>query len=382
MTPLSKLEGSPSLEVVNLVLDKISKGEKVLSLAIGDPSSDTPREIIEAANKSMLSGQVHYVPSSGTREVREAIRNKVRRSNGIRAEIDETLFLTTKLSVYVSLVAIAEPNFEVLVPDPGYFYREPVMLAGGIAKRYRLNEDFSLDIDDIKRNVNEKTRAVVINSPSNPAGKVLTKSDLLELYGLCEERGLYIISDDAYEDLTYDGIRHTAIGSLEVIPERVISLFSLSKSYSMTGWRAGYLVGPKKIVHLMNRFLENTLTCLPPFIQAASAYALNNGEDFIREFRAEYAEKRKVLLSRIAAIPDLECNTIEGAFYAFPKLKDTSRSSASFTKELLEKENVAVLPGSAFGPAGEGRIRISFSGKIEELQAGLEKINGFLARNE
>jgi aspartate aminotransferase len=240
MTPLSKLEGSPSLEVVNLVLDNLSRGEKVLSLAIGDPSSDTPREIVDAAYQSMRSGQVHYVPTAGTREVREAIRGKVERKNGIRADMKETLFQTTKLSVYVSLVAVSAPNFEVLVPNPGYFYSEPVALAGGKAIPYPLKEDFSLDLEE--RNTNNNTRAIVVNSPSNPTGKVLSRTQLEELYSFCKEKELFIISDDAYEDLTYDGIHHTAVGSLEDHPERVISLFSLSKSYSMTGWRAGYVI--------------------------------------------------------------------------------------------------------------------------------------------
>jgi aspartate aminotransferase len=377
MSSLSRIEGSPSLEVVNLVLDKLSRGEKVLSLAIGDPSSDTPREIVDAAYSSMLAGDVHYVPGYGTREVREAIRRKVLRSNAIRASMDDTIFLTTKLSVYVSLLSIAEPGYEVLVPNPGYFYSEPVILTGGQPVPYLLARDFSLDVEEIKRKTTVKTKGIIVNSPSNPTGKVHGKNELEELYHFCQEKKIYIISDEAYEDLTYGGIHHFAIGSLETTPEIVISLFSLSKSYSMTGWRAGYAIAPKTIAHLMNKFLENALTCFPPFIQHASAYALNEGEEFIEEFRKEYAEKRKIVLEIVNQIPSLECNAIEGAFYAFPRLRGSKVSSTEFAKKLLNSEGVAVLPGNAFGSGGEGRIRISFSGKRENLTLGLEKLQHF-----
>ena len=232
---LSSIEGSPSLEVVNLVLQKRAKGENVISLAIGDPESNTPREIEDAAFSSMTSGQVHYVPAFGTPGVRRAIRDKVWRRNGINAEIDETIFITTKLAVYTALFAVSEMGYEALIPDPGYFYSEPVILSGGNPVRYKLNQDFSLDLEEIKRKTTPKTKAILVNSPSNPTGRVLTNNELKELYYFCSERGIYVLSDDAYEDLTYDGISHFAIGSLETKPDKVISIFSLSKSYAMTG---------------------------------------------------------------------------------------------------------------------------------------------------
>ena len=375
---LSKIEGSPSLEVVNLVLEKLSKGEKVISLAIGDPASNTPSEIVEQAYASMNSGQVHYVPSYGTREVREAICRKVKRKNGINADLSETIFLTTKLAVYVSLFAITEPGYEALVPDPGYFYAEPVTLSGGSPVSYRLRDDFSLDIEEIKRKTTKNTRAIIVNSPSNPTGRILSKGELTELYEFCYENGIYIVSDDAYEDLVYDSASHFAVGSLESKPEKVISIFSLSKSYSMTGWRAGYAVASERVVYLINKFLENTITCFPPFIQQASAYALDNGDKIIAIVREEYSSKREVLLEKLDKIPMVECNQIQGAFYAFPKLKNLSFSATEFCKQLLQNQNVALLPGTAFGPSGQARVRISFSGSLEELETGLDRFGEFL----
>jgi len=377
---LSGVEGSPSLEVVNLVLQKRSRGEKVISLAIGDPVSNTPKEIQEAAISAMASGQVHYVPSYGTPGVRRAICSKVRRRNGINAEEKETIFITTKLAVYASLFAISEIGYEALLPDPGYFYSEPVILSGGKPVRYRLNDDFSLNLDEIKSKVTPNTKVILVNSPSNPTGRLLGRRELSELYNFCVEKGVYIISDDAYEDLVYDGLSHLAIGSLESKPEKVISLFSLSKSYAMTGWRAGYIVASEKVISLVNRFLENTVTCFPPFIQKASEYALDNGDRIIDSQRREYIEKRKITLERLGNFPQIELNQIQGAFYAFPKMSRPKISSTEFSKRLLQEENVAVLPGVAFGDRGESRFRISFSGSQEELEVGLDRVGSFLSR--
>ncbi len=375
---LNRVGGSSSLEMVNLVLEKKAKGEQVISLAIGDPSFDTPREIVEAARKSMVEGEVHYVHSYGTLEVREAIKRKVGRRNGIRAQIENTLFMTTKMAVYVALASLSATPFEVLIPDPGYFYSDPVIMARGNPVRYRLAKDFSLDLARIKKLITKKTKAIVVNSPSNPTGKVLDKSELRELYNLCQDRDIHILSDEAYEDLTF-GKAHFAAGALESSPELVVSLFSLSKSYSMTGWRAGYIVASEKVIEEMNKFVENALTCFPPFIQQASAYALNHGDRFIAEFKKEYATRKRLMEEKISEIKQLELPSIEGSFYAFP-LSHWKSGSRELCMRILRAENVALLPGSAFGPFGEGHVRISFSVSPETIEAGMEKVKRFFAR--
>jgi aspartate/methionine/tyrosine aminotransferase len=376
---LSKLQGSPSLELVYLVLDKKARGEKVVSLAVGDPSFQTPKEIIEVAHQSMLAGDVHYISSYGSKEIREAIRNKVQRKNFIRAETDNCIFLTTKFSVYASLLSLSETPFDALIPNPGYFYSDPVILAGGNPIYYDLAEDFRLDIDEIKRKVTPKTKAIMINTPSNPTGRVLERKDLQGLYDYCHERGIFIISDEAYEDLIYEKT-HFSVGSLEPSPETVISLFSLSKSYAMTGWRAGYVVAGTKILSLLNKLVEHTLSCFPPFIERACAYALNNCDSNILEFRKAYKERRDFISEKLNEITSFASNPIEGAFYAFPKYTK-NLNSIDFSKKLLEKENVAVLPGISFGPSGERHIRLSFSGPMEEIDDGMKRIKNFLTNN-
>ncbi len=372
---LGRIESSPSLEVVNLVLNKKARGEQVISLAIGEPSFDTPNEIIEEAHRSMLAGEVHYTSSYGTLEVREAIRKKVIRKNEIRSELDNTIFLPTKFAVYAALVAISEEPYDALLPDPGYFYSEPVILSGGTPVRYRLSSDFSLDLDEIKRCVTSKTRVILLNSPSNPTGKVLSRGQLEEVYQFCADRGIHIISDEAYEDLVYER-EHFSIGSLEGRPNLVISLFSLSKSYSMTGWRAGYVVGAERIINLVNKFLENTVTSFPTFIQKASAYALNNCDNQILRFKVEYRKRRKLMTDKMKEIHQLEPNAIEGAFYAFPRFTP-KMSSIELCKKMLESKGVAVLPGRSFGPSGEKRIRLSFSGSMNEIDLAMDRVKSF-----
>ena len=372
---LEDVENSPSLEMVNLVLAKVAKGEKVVSLAIGEPSFNTPPEIVEVACQAMKAGDIHYTSSYGTMEVRDAIKRKVARKNGIRAEIPNTIFCTTKYSVYAALAAVSNKAYDALLPDPGYFYWEPVVLSGGRPVFYKLKKDFSLNIDEIRKKTTRRTKVILVNSPSNPTGKVLKRKELEELYEFCHDRKIFIISDEAYEDLVYEG-QHFCVGSLESKPEIVISLFSLSKSYSMTGWRAGYIVASERIVYLINKFLENTITCYPPFIEKASAFALDNGDRYITEFRAELENRRQLLARKIGEVQALEPYKTEGAFYSFPRYNKKIKSR-ELVKVLLDKYGIAVLAGASFGRAGENHLRFSFSMAPETIENGMNKVKAF-----
>jgi len=372
---LEKIQSSPTLEMVNTVLEKQARGEKVVSLAIGEPGFPTPRAIIDCAYRSMNEGETHYISSYGLPEVRRAIQRKALRKNGINATVDNTIFITTKLSVYASVLSISGERFSVMVPDPGYFYSEPIILLGGDPVRYKLSDDFSLDMDEVKKNATTDTKAIIINTPSNPTGKVLDSGQLKELFEFCRERRIYIISDEAYEDVVFQK-QHFSVGSFESKPDIVISLFSLSKSYAMTGWRAGYIVANENVVYRVYKFLEHTLSCFPPFIQRASAFALDNGDEFINGFREEYTSRRRLLLERMSEIEMLEPNQIEGSFYSFPRYRSQTRS-IDLAKRILAAQNVAVLPGTSFGPAGEGHVRISFAGSMEGIEEGMLKLKRF-----
>jgi len=374
---ISDLAGSPSLEMVNLVLQKVARGEKVISLAIGEPVYNTPSEIIEVAYESMKSGDTHYTSSYGTQEVREAIVEKVKRKNKINASSENSIFITSKQSIYSTFMAIAGKRKKVLLPNPGYFYSEPAMLAGFSPVRYDLRDDLSLDAEKIAEKIDSDTAAIVINTPGNPTGRVIDRGDLETIYEACRKKGVHIISDEAYEDLVYEK-EHFSVGSLEDSPDVVITIFSLSKSYSMTGWRAGYTIAREDIVTNIARVIEHTYTCSPPFIQKASAYALKNGQKFIEQFKNEFMKKREYVKSRLEVMNGLSLRPIEGAFYAFPSYSKKKKST-EFSKELLEMYGTAVLPGSAFGPAGEGHIRISFGGSMESIATGLDMLEKYLS---
>lgn len=376
---VSELEGSPSLEVVNIVLDRLARGDKLISLAIGEPMYDTPKEIIEVAYREMLSGNTHYTSSYGVADFRKAAMEKVNRKNGIKADVPNTIFMTSKQAIYAAMMAVAGKKNEILVPDPGYFYDDPAKLAGFNPVKYSLASDNSLDVSKIREKVNDRTAAVLLNSPSNPTGRVLDRKPLEELMELSREHGFKIISDEAYEDLVYEK-KHISIGSMEDKPENVISIFTLSKSYSMTGWRSGYTIAGEEIIKNMARVIEHTYTCAPPFIQKASAYALENGDGFIRKFRDEFREKRDFVFNRLNKIDGVECGPMEGAFYAFPTYDRKMRSS-DLAKGLLKKHDVALLPGIAFGGLGEHHIRISFSGSMETLEAGIDRFEDYISKD-
>lgn len=353
-------------------------GAKVYPLAIGEPSFATPREIVDEAVKAMRSGNTRYVSSYGIPEVRKAISEKVRKHNAIEAEVVNTIFIPTKLGVYAALLAVTEGEGEVLIPDPGYFYSQPTVLAGAMPIRYRLARDYSLDLEGIRMKTTRRTRAIVINTPSNPTGKVLRREELEALFEFCRKRGIVVISDESYEDLVYDG-EHVSVGSFEHRPSTVISLFSLSKSYAMTGWRAGYAVAGERYVRLMNKFVEHSISCFPPFIQHASAYALRRGRAHMERFQRELRARRALINGMMEKMPRLSFTSAEGAFYAYPKY-DARLGSQEFSRMLLESKGVAVLPGSVFGPSGEKHLRISFSAPRATIKGGMERLGDFLEK--
>jgi len=374
--PLTSIGDSVSYGIFDKVSEMASKGLKVYPLAIGEPSFSTPRAIIERARESMNAGDTHYVSSYGIPEVREAIRDKVRRHNHINAEVSNTMFFSTKLAVYASLVASTGGEGEVLIPNPGYFYSQPVVLAGAEPVWYNLADDYSLDLDEVRKRTTRKTKAIIVNTPSNPTGKMLSRRELKALLDFAKERGLYLISDESYEDLVYEK-GHVSVGSMESEPSSVISLFSLSKSFAMTGWRAGYVVAGESAIGLLDRFIEHTLSCFPPFIQRASAYALRRGSGSTHRFREELRVRRSLMERMMNRIPRLESARAEGAFYAFPKY-DARIGSLEFSMKLLDSKGVAVLPGRIFGPAGEKHLRISFAAPRETIREGMRLLGEFI----
>lgn len=371
--PFYDFPESTTYEIVGEVMRKMSAGEKVYSMAVGEPSYDTPEEIIEAAYEGMKRGMTHYASSLGIPEVRKSIVGKVGRKNAIACREENTIFISSKLAIYGILVALkGSDGGEVLVPDPGYFYTEPAQLAGLDPVPYPLDSDYGLDLDAISSRITPGTRAIVINTPSNPTGRVYGRESLEGLLELCREKSVKIISDEAYEDLVFTG-RHVSIGSLEEEPLQVISLFTLSKSYAMTGWRAGYVVAEEGFVKRLARFMDQAFTCFPPFIQHASSLALDTMDRRVEEFRKDLGMKRDYTIKRLKEVPGLSLNRVEGAFYAFPRF-EVRRKSEDLAMALLKDHNVAILPGSVFGEHGEGHLRLSYSVSMETISEAIDRM--------
>ena len=373
---LDELQGSASLEVLDLVFKKRSEGNNVISFYIGEPVFDTPKAIIDAAVEGMRSGMTHYVSSFGIQEFREAAARKVARKNGIKCSADNTIFMSGKMAIYaVGMALNLSPKSEVLVPDPGYFYSEPSLMAGLVPVTYDLNMDYSFNFDDIRKKINSRTRAIFINTPSNPTGVVYSEKELRELYSICREKKIKIVSDEAYEDLVYEK-SHFSIGSLESEPDLVISIFTLSKSYSMTGWRGGYIIAEENIVKRIGKFMEHAVTCLPAFIQHAAVVALTKCDREVMDFREKFRQRRDLAVSRLKEIDQLSVNKVEGAFYIFPQFS-VKMTSDKLSREILNQANVALLPGSAFGKRGEGHLRFSYSGSLEDIDEGMNRLAKF-----
>jgi aspartate aminotransferase len=375
---MADFKSSPTIEIVNKIHYLKERGKNIISLAVGDPDLPTPSGITNAAIESMNNKMTHYAPSLGLENFRSEASLKARRRNGIYAKKENIIFISAKHSIYSTFLSMKGERDEVLIPDPGYFYKEPALLAGMKPIYYKHDSDFNIDAEDIREKVNPRTAAIVINSPSNPTGKIADMDHLKSIFEISEENGIYIISDEAYEDVTYEK-NSTSIGSIEKNPYYVISIFSLSKSFSMTGWRAGYTIANEQIIRKISKVMENTFTSYPPFIQEASAFALKNGENYIREMKEIMLKRRNFVLETLEDVPSLEMNQIEGTFYAFPKLKGV-RNSESFARELLDKRMVAVLPGSVFGNEGKKRIRISFSVSLNDISTGLDNLKKFIVK--
>ncbi|MEM0158087.1 MAG: pyridoxal phosphate-dependent aminotransferase [Thermoplasmataceae archaeon] len=369
-----------AMDMVTRVLEKQDRGETVFSLAVGEPMFDTPAEIVNEAISAMKNGMTHYIASSGIGDVRKAITQKVNEQNGIKAKERNTIFLPSKMAIYSTFLALREEGKSVLVPDPGYFYSEPARLAGLEPVPYRLSSNYDLDLEEIESRIDKNTAAIMVNTPGNPTGRCLKKEKLEKLYDMCSDHEILIISDEAYEDLVYSG-NHFSVGSLEDKPGIVISIFSLSKSFSMTGWRAGYTVADDQIVRRVQSVIDNTITCFPPFIERASAYALLNRAQWIGYFRTEFKKRRDHIMGLLRKLRNIRVEDVDGAFYVFPAI-DNVTDSASMAARLLEEENVAVLPGSIFGSAGEGHIRMSYSGSIDTITEAVQRFGKFLRRFE
>lgn len=382
-TRITGMAGSATVQVMNKARALKQQGIDIMDLGGGDPDFDTPEHIQRAALDSMQSGFTHYVASSGIPQLRKAIARKLAAENGVGVDPDKGVIVTSggKLALYAALTALINDGDEIILPEPAWVtYRPIVQLAGGVTVPLNLTAEngFSLTAAMLQALITPRTKAIVLNSPSNPTGKVLTRGELEVIAAAAREHDLYVVSDEIYEKIIFDGREHVSIASLPGMAERTLILNGHSKAYAMTGWRLGYLAGPPTLIKEIGKIQEQTATCAPSFVQIGGVAALEGPQEPVMRMTAEYQRRRDFFVDMLNDIPGVSCFKPEGAFYAFPRF-DLGLNSIQVADMLLEKARVAGTPGSAFGEAGDGHVRFSFASAPEVLETAAKRIKEMLS---
>jgi aspartate/methionine/tyrosine aminotransferase len=350
----------------------------VVNLGIGQPDFDTPAFIRDAAKQALDDGYTRYPPASGFADLRRVISKKLKKENNIDADPDTEVYVAVGAMqvIFNTCLHLLNPGDEVIVIAPGYDYYSQIRLFGGVpvpVATYESNR-FKVDPADIRAAITDKTKLMIINTPSNPTGAIFDEEILRSIADMAIEHDIWVLSDEPYEHILYDGHQHISIGALEGMAERTISAFTLSKSYAMTGWRVGYTAAPKVIIDEMEKLMEHMVSGVTAVAQRAALAAISAPQDCVREMVATYAKRRELVYEGLNAIDGVSCIKPESTFYAFPNISSTGRSSWDFAKYLVKEHKVAVVPGSIFGKAGEGFVRLSFAASMEQLKAGIDRI--------
>lgn len=366
---------------IRKLFDLAQNRKDIISFGIGEPDFTTPDHVREAAKRAIEEGYTHYTPNAGYADLREALAQKLADFNHIEAKPEEVVVTSGGTqAIFSSFYTLLNPGDELIIPDPGFLiYGSQVFLAGGEPVFLPIREEnhFQIDANELKGLITEKTKAILLNSPSNPTGMVIKKEILEEVAQIAKERDLFVISDELYEDILFDGREHVSIASFPGMKERTISIFGFSKSYAMTGWRIAYLACPEYLVKEMVKIQQNTAVCPNSVTQRAVLYGLQNPKqtnDSINKMCAAYQERRDVIMEGFKEIEGFECMPPEGAFYAFPNITGTGKSSEELSMYLLEKYGVVTVPGNAFGQYGEGYLRFSFATSVDMIKEGIDKI--------
>jgi aspartate/methionine/tyrosine aminotransferase len=359
-----------------------AQGREIIHLEIGEPDFDTPKHVVEAGIEALRQGYTHYGPTPGLPEMREAIARNSREVRGIDTDPAQVVVTPgAKPIMFYVILALAEPGVEVIYPNPGFpIYESMVRFSGATPVPMRLLEEkgYHPDLDDLAGKITRRTRLLILNSPENPCGSVLTRDELETIANLVKQwDGLYVLADEIYKDILYTGQHHT-IASFPGMAERTIILDGFSKSYAMTGWRLGYGIMPQELVPHVVRLAVNSVSCAASFTQRAAIAALDGPHDAVYAMVEEFARRRRLITDGLRSIPGINCPEPEGAFYAFPSIQGTGLSSREFEERALSEAGVALLSGAAFGAFGEGYIRLSYANSQENIKKALERLDKFV----
>ncbi len=378
-----RLKSESAFEVLARARELEAQGRTVVHMQIGEPDFDTPAHIVDAAIDALQRGETHYTPAAGILPLREAIAAYVERTRGCPVSPDQVVVTPgAKPIMFFTMLALLEPGDECVYPDPGFpIYESMIRYIGAkpVPAPLRMENHFRFDADELSNLVNDRTKLLILNSPQNPTGGVLLRSDLERIADLAQRHDFYVLSDEIYSRILYEGQHHSII-TLPGMAERSVLLDGFSKTYAMTGWRLGYGVFPLELVPHIVRLQVNSNSCAAAFTQWAGIAALTGPQEPVERMVAEFRRRRDLIVEGLNRLPGVRCLMPDGAFYAFPNIEGTGLTSKALADKLLEEAGVATLSGASFGRHGEGFLRLSYATSIENIQQGLERMETALSR--
>src|SRR6184192_3407940 len=381
---MARLGTETAFEVLVKAKALEAQGRDIIHLEIGEPDFDTPGNIIEAGCDALRKGFTHYGPSAGLIELREVIAQHVSETRRVNVLPDEVVVVPGgKPVIFFSILALAEEGDEVIYPNPGFpIYESMINYVGAKAVPIRLREelDFRLDVDELASLINDRTKLIILNSPQNPTGGVLTKDDIAAIARTIGDHNIMVLSDEIYSQLIFEGEDHS-IMSIDGMKERTILLDGFSKTYAMTGWRMGYGVMRADLATHISRLMTNSSSCTASFSQIAGIEALCGPQESVDVMRAEFQKRRDIMVGGLNKIKGFSCRLPKGAFYVFPNITKTGWPSKKLADALLVDAGVAALSGTAFGDFGEGYLRFSVANSIENIEKALDRVNDWAKKN-
>ena len=378
---MAEVPQSGTLRMLDIAKQLEREGREVIHMEVGEPDFETPERIKRAAREALERGATKYTPSAGIPELREAIAEHLK-GKGVPATTKEVLVTPgAKHAIFCAMAAALDPGDEVLIPSPCWTY-EGIALVAGAKPTYietiQANE-FRLKVEDVQEELTSRTRMLVLNYPNNPTGTTATKQDLRALADLAVDHKFWVLSDDIYDCLVYEG-EQVSIASLPRMHERTIYINGFSKAYAMTGWRLGYAVAPAELIQEMIKIQQASTSCAAAFVQAAGVAALRGPQGCVSEMRKEYRKRRDVIVEGLNSIEGFKCIKPRGAFYVFPNIKELNMKSPELCERLLQAAGVAAVPGSEFGPYGEGHVRFSYATSMQNIKKAIERIGAAIER--
>ena len=373
--------GQPMFKLLARANELQAQGKEILHFEIGETNFASPPEVIDSAVNALQSGKTHYVPSVGIPELRDKVCEFINKEYGFKPLREQVLICPGNAVIYFAIKCIVDRTFDVIYPDPGFStWLSAIKLCRANAVPVQLKEKhgFRLQAEDIKPLINEYTRMIIVHSPSNPTGAVMNGKEIRDAFIVAEESDLYILSDEAYSQLTY-GEKHYSPSIYDKCKERTILLGSFSKAYAMTGWRLGFCVAPVEVIEKMNLLFQTIFSCFPPFIQWAGITALESSGYYNRLMLKQFLKCRDLIVDGLNNIKGIHCVRPQGTTYVFPNISETGLTSKQFADLMLEKAGIALLPGSDFGKYGEGYVRLCFANSEENITKALNKMKEVLS---